>query len=327
MRSFFVLTLLPGLCLCGCDSAVKKPQPSKDAKMSFRVALMAEAINEYETAIKAYSSAITLSPDWAEAYYNRGGVYSLPQIGSYDLAIRDYQRAIEIDPKMYQACYNCGNAFLQTKDYENAIAMYNKALSVRRNYAKAYNQLAVTYHMKGDLNSAITTLKQALASDLDDQRVSVLLESNLEMFQRDHEKASRKVAERQSDKALPKGRVSTIEEEDLDHLAASPVRLIVEADKAMGKAVSEAKINTVLDVLSTRFTEKKAAITLVIRALHADLRKKGIEIGAKEFLDLIELTTRDPKARADSFLETATYCAQAIQEETAERRGVTAGQR
>ena len=53
---------------------------------------------ELDKAIKNYTKAIALKPDYAEAYYNRGFVYRMKE--DYKRAIEDYTKTIEIEPIM-----------------------------------------------------------------------------------------------------------------------------------------------------------------------------------------------------------------------------------
>ena len=51
----------------------------------------------------AFTKAIEINPNYAEAYHERGLAYDA--IGEYDRAISDYNKAIEINPK-YEKAYN-----------------------------------------------------------------------------------------------------------------------------------------------------------------------------------------------------------------------------
>lgn len=65
-----------------------------------------EYINQdenYDAAITEINKAIELSPNWADAYYNRGLAYSRKL--NYNQAISDYTKAIELNPN-YAAAYN-----------------------------------------------------------------------------------------------------------------------------------------------------------------------------------------------------------------------------
>ena len=61
---------------------------------------------QLDDAIRAYSHAIDLKPDHADAYNNRGVAYQ--DKGEFDLAIQDFNRAIEFEPDYAIVHYNRG---------------------------------------------------------------------------------------------------------------------------------------------------------------------------------------------------------------------------
>jgi tetratricopeptide (TPR) repeat protein len=63
---------------------------------------------KYE-AIVAYTKAIEMKPNYAEAFYNRGLVYK--NLGDYVQAIRDYNKAIELNPKFVEAYHERGTSY------------------------------------------------------------------------------------------------------------------------------------------------------------------------------------------------------------------------
>ena len=53
---------------------------------------------EYDVAIKAFDEAISLRPDYGEAFANRAEAYLKKQ--EYDRASRDFDEAIRLDPDL-----------------------------------------------------------------------------------------------------------------------------------------------------------------------------------------------------------------------------------
>ena len=91
-------------------SGPAKPFPqgeqSISAKTYFRVGNRWLVQGKYELAILAYTGAIRLKPDYAEAYLNRGTAQlSLEQ---YDVASADYDTAIHLKPDFADAYYDRG---------------------------------------------------------------------------------------------------------------------------------------------------------------------------------------------------------------------------
>jgi hypothetical protein len=80
----------------------------------------------WNAAIKEFSQAIRLDPQYVPALKNRGAAY----LGKHewDLAIEDYNRAIELEPKYAEHFYNRGAAYLARQDYNRAIRDFNDAI-------------------------------------------------------------------------------------------------------------------------------------------------------------------------------------------------------
>jgi len=77
-------------------------------------------------------------------------------------AINDYNKSLSINPNYAEAYVNRGNArYKIAGDKQGAIDDYNKAISLNSNLAKAYqNRGAIRYNL-GDKQGAIDDLKQA----------------------------------------------------------------------------------------------------------------------------------------------------------------------
>ena len=80
---------------------------------------------DYQGAIAAYTQAIVLNPNYAEAYNGRGNArYSLRD---YKGAVADFNEALRINPNYAEAYTNRGNARDDSGDSQGALADYNAA--------------------------------------------------------------------------------------------------------------------------------------------------------------------------------------------------------
>ncbi len=110
----------------------------------------------------------------------RGTVYHGK--GEDDLAIKDYTEAIRLDPEYTSGFYNRGNSYARKKDYDRAIADYNKAISLAvpeviyaAGEAKRANRIRAdyfyvrgrAYNFKADTKRAMADFKEALRLDPD----------------------------------------------------------------------------------------------------------------------------------------------------------------
>ncbi len=64
----------------------------------------------------------------AEAYCNRGVAYAKRR--EYDRAIADYDKAIDLDPKNAKAYYQRGYVYDIRGEHDRAMADYNKAMGL-----------------------------------------------------------------------------------------------------------------------------------------------------------------------------------------------------
>jgi len=113
-----------------------------------------------DLAIKDYTKAIELNPNRDEAYNNRGVLYT--HLKKDDLAIKDYKKAIQINPKNTNAYCNCGNFYTKSKDYSSAIKDFNKAIELNPNYADAYFGRGYSYNKIKNYELSIKDYKKAI---------------------------------------------------------------------------------------------------------------------------------------------------------------------
>ena len=120
-----------------------------------------KGLGELDLSVEAYNKALSIKPDYAEAYNNMGNV--LREQGKLEEAIEDFNKALEIKPD-YAECHN--NIGITLKDQgklSEALAAFNKALSIRPDYAEAYNDKGIVLKYQGKLDEAIEVYKKVVA--------------------------------------------------------------------------------------------------------------------------------------------------------------------
>ena len=116
--------------------------------------------DEYDLAIKDFTKAIELEPDYALAYNNRCAVYR--KMGKYDKAIEDCNKAIKLKPDYAEPYNNRGAAYSNKGKIERAIEDYNIAIQLKPDFDKAYYNRGLAYHEKGELDLAIKDYSKAI---------------------------------------------------------------------------------------------------------------------------------------------------------------------
>ncbi len=117
-------------------------------------------MRSYQEAITAYSEAIRLRPDFANAYVNRG--LAKEKLGQHESAIMDYSRAIEIDPTLAGAYNNRGRAKRRLGQDFLALEDLNTAIQLDPHYVKAYVNRGNVKNSLGHPSAAIEDFDLAL---------------------------------------------------------------------------------------------------------------------------------------------------------------------
>ncbi len=113
--------------------------------------------------MKDYDQAIELDPSLAQAYYNRGRVYSL--LKRYDEALSDLEKSIQLDSHNfgYRAMGNIGLIYHRTGEYEKALEAFEASISYDDTKADVFYLKGETYTAIEDYQAAINAYEAALA--------------------------------------------------------------------------------------------------------------------------------------------------------------------
>jgi tetratricopeptide (TPR) repeat protein len=123
-------------------------------------------LGDHQKEIIDYSKAIQLKPDDAAAYFNRGVTYG--DLGDHQKAIIDYSRAIELKPDDAVPYRARGAAYYKLGDYKLAIKDLNKAIELKPDDAAAYRARGAAYYKLGDYKLAIKDLNKVIELKPDD---------------------------------------------------------------------------------------------------------------------------------------------------------------
>jgi tetratricopeptide (TPR) repeat protein len=125
------------------------------------LAVVQATLGKREKAIASYDRAISLRPNDAALFSNRGVV--LKDMRRFDEALASFDRALAIEPRMAAAHSNRGNAYRALERYDEALESYGRALAIRPNDPRTIHNRGVALHRSGRFDEALANLDRAIA--------------------------------------------------------------------------------------------------------------------------------------------------------------------
>ena len=116
---------------------------------------------EYDKALELLNQGAELFPDNQYVFVNRGNIYN-NYFRDYESAIADYNKTIEINDKFSWPYLNRAIAYGRLKRWNEAIADYGRAIDLDQNYASAYNGRAWSYCQIKNFEAALVDAQKAL---------------------------------------------------------------------------------------------------------------------------------------------------------------------
>jgi tetratricopeptide (TPR) repeat protein len=135
----------------------------KHAEAYYYKGIMSYQISDFDEAIKDYSGAIEIKPDYAYAYNDRASA----KRAKNDLtgAIADYEKALSLNPSFVFIYNNLGSAYRLNKQYDKAIEYYTKAMNAKPEYLLALNNRGAAKLEAGRLEEAKKDFEEVLIKD------------------------------------------------------------------------------------------------------------------------------------------------------------------
>jgi predicted O-linked N-acetylglucosamine transferase (SPINDLY family) len=122
-------------------------------------------MNLYQAAVQSYDQAIAINPKHANAYANRGlALFELKQTRA---AIESYRKAVAVKPEHADAHTNLGTALAALKQHDAAIESYDNAIAINPNHALAHCGRGVELYELGRNEAAIESFDKAIFLDSD----------------------------------------------------------------------------------------------------------------------------------------------------------------
>ena len=151
---------LPTATSCWINWATRRLMPAAKAATLYRRGVCLRMMGKLGDAVNAFSEALKLNPDLAEAYFRRGICFF--QMNENDLALADFKKASTL--KYDEPRFRLWEGFTQSKlgDYHEAIRAYGDAISESDRYTPAYVNRGLAYMMLGEYDKALADFDEAI---------------------------------------------------------------------------------------------------------------------------------------------------------------------
>jgi tetratricopeptide (TPR) repeat protein len=117
--------------------------------------------NDYAGAVKYFTQAIAVKPDY-RAYFGRAGAYQ--RLEQREKAIADYSEAIRLKPDSAPAYHDRAVCEVRLDRLDDAIHDYDRALELDPSNPRTWNGRGAIYLKKGGYKKAINYFSKALSS-------------------------------------------------------------------------------------------------------------------------------------------------------------------
>ncbi|MEK6321360.1 MAG: TonB family protein [Acidobacteriota bacterium] len=127
------------------------------AELRYRLAELFREDAQQESAIVEYKQALSLEPDYVEAYKGLGDAYAAT--GRYDLAVDTFKQGLTVKaPPGFAERLNIvlGSAYLAQGRNEDALEAFRQAVAILPDSVEGHYNLGLTYLKIGDRQSAIS---------------------------------------------------------------------------------------------------------------------------------------------------------------------------
>ena len=120
-------------------------------------------LKKYENAISSFENAISLNPNFSEAYNNLGNTKKL--INKRDEAVKLYKKAISLKQENIEALFNLAIILKEDNNYLDLIDIYKKILKLNPKNVKTIYNLGSAYLFLGNISKGRECFQKAIEFD------------------------------------------------------------------------------------------------------------------------------------------------------------------
>ena len=140
-----------------------------------------------DKALENLNKAITLDPDFIEAYLTRAEAYM--SIGEQEKAFEDFNKAIQLDPNSADIYYTRGKVYSDLKQHEKAFEDFNQAIRLKPNFADVYFERGKVYFSTSIYQKAYEDFSKALSIDPNHTKATLYIDEIRPLLDQTEEKS------------------------------------------------------------------------------------------------------------------------------------------
>ncbi len=126
----------------------------------YNLGFLYEQVGGKEEAMRFYTKAVQMKPDYKQALYNLANLYR--DAGNYKIAMALYERLVHFHPKFVQGYLNMGLIFNALGDQQRARQFYLKVIDLDPENGDAYFNLGYLSESHGELGEAVNYYEKAV---------------------------------------------------------------------------------------------------------------------------------------------------------------------
>jgi tetratricopeptide (TPR) repeat protein len=151
-----------------------------DARIHFFLGIAYFSVEQHDSALIQFTTAVELDDQYSKAYVNMGIVYDAK--GDSRRARASYERALQINPEDVLAYCHLGYNYFSRRRPDKAIEYYHKALAIDPNSAQAHYNLGLAFANAKVFKEALLEWRKVIELDPDGELGKIAAE-NVELIQ------------------------------------------------------------------------------------------------------------------------------------------------
>lgn len=136
---------------------------SDKAYLFFYIAAEYFDLGNFNEAIELYKKAVTLKPDYANAYTALSVAYL--KSGRLFEALDAINHAVEIEPDSAEVQNNLASAYMANLMLPEALSAAEEAIAMEPDYSRAHEAVGIIYYYMGNLSKAKAALRETISID------------------------------------------------------------------------------------------------------------------------------------------------------------------